>query len=152
MEQSGILATSPGYIGQAGAGLQLAQAVVVGKVGSYSYILGIPIEVLACTLFYALAGVLAVLIHRYFTHGPADPFGEWVEVTGFWLLLAFGPLGLLVGLYCAGEYLLEKHGLRKKLKEYPFKKERKRSQTLELFHSPSTGLLMERLVHTYKNH
>ncbi len=146
MEQSGLLATSPGHLGQAEAKLQLAQAVATGKIEAYSYTSGIPAELIVGVLVWIVLGFLAVIIHRYFTHGPVNPFGEWVEIKGFWGLFIGGPFGFLVALYSAGDYLLEMHLIKRNLERETFLKNNPIPTILELFYSPNTGLPMERPV------
>lgn len=143
MEQSGVLATSPGYIGQVEAHSQLIQAVVASKVESYSYTSGIPTVIIASMMAWITLGIIAVCIHKYFTHGPANPFGEQIEIQGFWILFVSGPLGFLVALYCAGDYVLEMHLIRKKGAGQISYKNTTPSSMLELFYSPHTGFPTE---------
>ncbi len=49
-------------------------------------------------LIWFSCGLLGTLVHRYLSHGPANPLGESIERETFWIILIFGLLGLVVAL------------------------------------------------------
>lgn len=62
------------------------------------HLIGIPgsFELLAWYMFF---GILAVLVYRFLAGGEASLLGDSFGRRNVYLLLAFGPLGLLVALY-----------------------------------------------------
>lgn len=68
---------------------------------------------------WIICGLLSVVIYKYLTEGPANPFGEDVEREMFWYFTLLGLVGLLIAIKETIWYFFEMRKYRKEVLEEP---------------------------------
>ena len=87
------------------------QAIIKTMHGIHTYMVSMALDY-DLSLFttyiipYIICGLLGVLVYKYMTHGPANPFGdERIEQVMFWGFIILGPFGLIIAIVDAIWYL-----------------------------------------------